>query len=822
MELNRRNFVKLLVGGAVGIQLTPLPWKLTDDIAIWTQNWPWVPVPPVGTFTSVKSVCRLCPGGCGINVRKVDERAVKIEGRTDYPVNPGGICPVGMGGLQLLYDKDVRFTRPMKRVGPRGAGEFMDISWQEAIDTLSARISTLRSQGKAEALAAVDGHFTGSSMSVMIKRLLKAIGSPNYVRVPSSEDTYSMADKLMLGNDGPMAYDLENADYVLSFGSGLLEGWRGAGRVIYAWSLLREKALGSKAKVVQVESRASNTASKADQWVAVRPGTEAALALGMAHVLIKEGLLHTGFVQEHTFGFEDWRSSDGKNHMGFKTLVMNQYAPEQVEQITGVNKSEIISLALGFAKAKAPVALSGKGKGALNGSLYEFMSIMALNGLAGNINQPGGIVVADPLPLAQLPEVEPDAVALQGLKKPRLDGAGGPDYPFTKSLINNLAAAINESPVSPVDTLLVFASNPAFTQPDGGNFYKALKKIPFIVSFSPFRDETANMADLVLPDHTYLEKMDDVVWPAAIQYPLYGVSQPVIPPVYSTRHSGDVILQLAAKLGESIGNSFPWKTYDEVLKTRAKGLYESGTGLLHYDGSVPVWESLRTNAAVKTDYKDFDEMWKELKSNGLWYRPAHTFGNWDKLFKTPTGKFEFYSNQLELAVYKGGGKESAEKSLEKMAVRARGDEAFMPHYERPAVQEGTEAYPLRLVPYEMINLASSWVPSPPFLEKTWLDNELRKDESFAEINPKTASENGLKEGDRVLVKSPSGEVKARLTLFEGAMPGIVYMPLGFGHTAYDEFLKGKGVNPNGIIRPGPDPLSGYPVWWNTPVRITKV
>ena len=118
MELNRRNFIKFLVGGAAGIGATPLPWKLTDDIAIWTQNWPWVPLPPVGEFTHVKSVCTLCPGGCGIKVRKAGERAVKIEGRTDYPVNPGGICPLGMGGLQLLYNEDIRFTSPMKRTGP--------------------------------------------------------------------------------------------------------------------------------------------------------------------------------------------------------------------------------------------------------------------------------------------------------------------------------------------------------------------------------------------------------------------------------------------------------------------------------------------------------------------------------------------------------------------------------------------------------------------------------------------------------------------------------------------------------------------------------
>ena len=102
------------------------------------------------------------------------------------------------------------------------------------------------------------------------------------------------------------------------------------------------------------------------------------------------------------------------------------------------------------------------------------------------------------------------------------------------------------------------------------------------------------------------------------------------------------------------------------------------------------------------------------------------------------------------------------------------------------------------------------------------DDQLLKNESFAEINPKTAVENGLKEGDRVVIQSQSGKIRVRAHLFEGAMPGVVYLPLGFGHTAYDDFLRGKGANPNDIIRPEKEPLSGYPIWWGTPVRLAKV
>ena len=823
MEINRRHFIALLVGGAAGIQATPLPWKFTDDIAIWTQNWPWVPVPPVGEFTHVGSICTLCPGGCGIDVRKVDDRAVKIEGRTDYPVNPGGICPLGMGGLQLLYNEGIRFTGPMKRVGPRGSGKFMAISWEEALAMLAARISDLRRQGRPEALAAVDGNPLGSTMAVMVERLVRAVGSPNYVRIPSVEDIYRMTNRLMQGTEGPMAYDLENADYVLSFGSGLLEGWGAPGRVINAWGRWHEDPVKNKTRVVQIETRASNTASKADQWIAAKPGTEAALALGLAHVIIRDGQYHSDFVDAYSFGFNDLTSQDGKRHMGFKTMVLSKYSPGRVAEITGLRSKDIVSLAQDFAGAKAPIAICGKGKGYASGSLYEFMAVHSLNALVGNINRPGGVLVYDPLPLSPLPQTETDDIAAEGLKKPRVDQAGSMQHPFTKSLINNLTEAITKADKSPpVNTLLVFSANPGFTLPDGGAFREALKKIPFVVSFSPYQDETSYMADLVLPDHTYLEKMDDMVCPSGLQYPLYGLSKPVVAPVYATKGSGDAIIQLARRIGGSVGASFPYKKYEDVLKARARGLFDIQAGRVHYDGSVPVWKRLQEGDIAAPDYKTFDQMWKKIKSGGLWYSPSHTFKNWERLFKTPTGKFEFFSTQIETAVNDYIQRTSEKTALTNMGILKNGDAVCMPHYEATRSDVDRSAYPLLMMPYDMINLSSGWTPTPPFLNKTIFDNQLRKNESFAEINPKTARKYGLKEGDRVTVKSPVGAVQVRVTLFEGAMPGMVFLPSGFGHTAYDEFLRGKGVNPNDIILARKDPLSGHPVWWNTPVQLIKV
>jgi menaquinone reductase, molybdopterin-binding-like subunit len=813
LGMNRRNFIKLAVGGAIGTALSPLPWKLTDDIAIWTENLPWVPVPPVGKFSYIKSVCMLCPGGCGIKVRKVDERAVKIEGRTDYPVNPGGICPLGMGGLQLLYNEHVRFTGPMKRTGARVTGTFQAISWEEAFDILAKRISGLKAKGNINALAAIDGNRPWSTMSTLIERLLKAMGSPNYMRMQSAEDTIGTAATLLTGRQGAVTYDLENADYILSFGSGLLEGWGSPGRVINAWGLWRSGELKSKVQVVQVESRASNTASKADKWVPAKPGTETALVLGISHVIISEGLHDAGFIDKYSFGFSDFKSADGVIHKGFKNLVLENYSPEKVAEITGVDAEEIRSIARSFAKASAPLAICGRGKGALYGSLYESMSVLCLNALVGSINRTGGVFMNDPLPLAALPDIQTEASTNDTLNRGRIDKAGtGGLYPFSNSLLNNFADSVLSSTECPIDTMLVFSANPAFSVPDSGNFRKALEKIPFIVSFSPYRDETALMADLILPDNTYLEKTDDITWPVGLQYPLYGLSTPAVKALYDTKNSGDAIIELAKKIGSPVGEAFPWSNYEEVLKARAKGLFDSHSGMTVYDGVTPPWRATQ-QVVASSDYSDFDDMWKKLKENGLWYRPASSPQALETLFKTPTQKFEFYCSAIE-STLRGA-------DLKVLGIKASGDELCMPHFESIAFEEDVKSFPLRMRPYELINLSSGWVPNPPYLNKTLFDNELKSSRSFVDVNPDTAKDYNLKQGDRVFVESPRGRLEALVNLFEGAMPGIVFMPLGLGHSAYDDFLQGKGVNPSEIIYGGRDPLSGQAVWWNTPVRLTK-
>ncbi|MBW2601961.1 MAG: molybdopterin-dependent oxidoreductase, partial [Deltaproteobacteria bacterium] len=378
MKLDRRAFIELTVGASLGagagITFSPLPWKLTDDVAIWTQNWPWTPVPSEGQVSHADTICNLCPGHCGITVRKVEGRVTKIEGRQGYPVNDGGICPLGAAGLQLLYGP-WRVPGPVRRVGKRGERNWERISWDKAIAEVVTKLSDLRSKGKPDTVACITATDQGT-VPQLFSRFMEAYGSPNYIRTASAEDTNELAMKLLQGKDASVGYDLEKANFILSFGSGLIEGWGSPVRTIQAHSKWRSGNGKKAATVVQIEPRLSNTAAKADMWYPVNPGTETALALGLAHVIIKDSLYDSTFVNNSTSGFAEWRE-----------MVMSEYSPGDVSATTGLSAAKITNLARAFAKAGHPLAVWGRGKGTTPGSLYECMAVLALNALVGNINK---------------------------------------------------------------------------------------------------------------------------------------------------------------------------------------------------------------------------------------------------------------------------------------------------------------------------------------------------------------------------------------------------------------------------------------------------
>ena len=376
MNFGRRAFLQFAAGAVGGTLLSPLPWYLTDDAAIWTQNWRWRPSPERGEITKVPSVCVLCEGGCGIKARLVGKkRAIYIEGNPGNPVNEGGICPLGAAGLQFLY-APYRVAKPMKQTKARGdASGFQPISWSDALAELGGKLAKIRQAGKPQAVACITDS-RENSMDDLWRQFFAAYGSPNLYKMPSQADSLKLAASLSTGKDAPFAFAVEKASYILSFGANLIEGWGAPGRMQAAYKRWRQGT--PQATLVQVESRCSLTASKADQWVAVAPGTEAALALGIAQVMIKENLYDADFIAANVFGFDDWTDSSGKTRKGFKSLIMSaEYSPEEVSKVTGVDAGKIRELAKAFAGQKDAVAVWGIAQGDIGNRVYHDLAFFA-------------------------------------------------------------------------------------------------------------------------------------------------------------------------------------------------------------------------------------------------------------------------------------------------------------------------------------------------------------------------------------------------------------------------------------------------------------
>jgi menaquinone reductase, molybdopterin-binding-like subunit len=594
MKIDRRSFLSLGIGAAAGTALSPLPWKITDDLSIWTQQWPWTPVPEEGKASYVNSTCRLCPEGCcGITVRKINDRAVKIEGMKGHPNNDGGICILGLSGLQLLYGPS-RIKTPLKRIGERGKGQFQAISWDQALNEVAGKLGPLRSEGRPQALACISGRKSGT-VAQLLKRFLYAYGSPNFMYVASLNDVYEPVIKMMHGVDAAVGIDIENAGYVLSFSSGILDGWGASVRMARANSALK----ASKGKLVQFESRMSNTAAKADQWVPIAPGTEAVVAMGLIAVILQESLYDKPFVENYTHGFEEF-----KNH------VLGEFPIDKVSRATGVDSSVLIALARDFARASAPLAICGRGNGDGPGALSEFAAVHALNALTGNINQKGGVWTLPKPDYIQWPQVELDPVAIRGMGQKRIDGAGnGAKAP---SLLHRFVEAINSKAEYGAEVLFISEANPIFTMKDSQSVKEAFDRIGFIVNFSSYMDETVWHSDLVLPNHIYLERYEDACDASGL---FVGLSKPVVNPIYNTRHTGDVVLEMARSLGGVMSPAFPWSSYESCLRQTL-------------------------------GYK-----WNKLIKDGYWMNQSYAPPQWMDAFSTDSRKFEFVHPALKQAVF---------------------------------------------------------------------------------------------------------------------------------------------------------------------------
>ena len=748
-------------------------------------------------------ICLQCPSGCGLRIRSVNHWPVKLEGIKDYPVNGGRLCPKGQSGLQVLYDPD-RIPHPLKRKGKRGSGEWEKISWDEAIRLVTVRLKTLRQEGKPQGLMVMGGRYRGH-MAELMSRFLEAYGSPNHLGNPARGSEGILKGHLFtMGVRDFLPIHWEETNYVLSFGASLLEASRPSLRNLWGYGFLRRGRPGMRGKLVQVEPRFSITASKADQWIPISPGTDGALALGMAHWIIKERKYDHQFIGRYTFGFEDWKDSSGKAHIGFKTLVLHDYSPKQVSSLTGVSEETIVQIAREFSSHRPSIAISGRGVAMQTNGTYAQMAIDSLNALVGSIDARGGLLLQRKPPFQKWPLVHRDVISEKGLSQPRIDGAGSMPFPFAQELPYTLPEKLQKGEPYPIDILFVYYTNPLFSLPESEKFRPVLEKIPFVVSFSPFMDETTMISDLVLPDGTYFERWQDDHVEPGLGFPTFGLRSPVLQPaLHDVRNTGDVLIQIAKGLGASMAMSFPWKDFRAALMDATKGVFKSKRG------------SIRA--------KDFEEFWDALIEQGGWWDPPYIFGEWKKGFNTPSGKFEFYSMTMERGLEEISRKssKSIDQITQELKIEARGDKVFLPHFEKPRPVGEEKEYPFHLINCKLMTTAEGRGANQPFLQEIFGPHLKERWESWVEINPETAKTLGINDEDLVWVESPVGKVKARARLFPGTRSKSIHIPYGQGHKAYGRWAKGRGVNPNDLLMREYDYLGGFVSYFSTRVKVYK-
>lgn len=746
-----------------------------------------------GAESHVRTTCAMCPAGCGLEVRVVDGRAVKIEGNPMHPLNQGVCCLKGQASLEALNSPE-RLRRPLRQTGARGSQNWQEISWEEALDWLAGKLADLRQAGQAHAAAMLVGEQRGQQRQVF-QRFMRAYGSPNLVsRESLGEAAARLALLLSQGVNALPVYDLNNANYVLAMGGNLLESSRNVIGYLGAAAFMR-RGRPQRGKLVAVHPRMSLTGMKADEWIPIRPGTYAALALGMANVIINSQLYDASFVENFTFGFDDFTDAAGELHRGFKSLVVEEYGLERVAAITGVPAETIARLAGEFATNRPAVAVLPTEMGELTtgSALYTALAIHGLNALVGSIDAKGGVLLQRFPELTSWPAFEPDVTAQAGLAQERLDGSGS-EYPLAFSAYQNFFRRLLADEPYPAQLVILVNANPVYELPNQGETAQALLKTPTVVSLAHTLDESAVHADLVLPLTTFLEEWGDD-YLEGTGYAGISLRQPVVTPLQDCRSVGDILLALAARLGGAVAQALPWGAYEELLRHRLSTLD---------------WQKLTANGN-----------WSEL----VYFNAEPGSPAWsqvvgrDRLQAPQDGRFDFFSRELFSIL----GAEA-------------GDLACLPHFDLPATLASTGAqdatYPFLLVTQPLLTQSTAWQGILPTLQEAYGLQSHVKWDSWVELNPKAAEALGLKDGDRVRLQSASGgTVELPVRLYPGLWPNAVYLPPGQGH--YTRLTWGRpagkvvdaypvGFNVNRLVQVETETLTGIAITGPVRVKVEKI
>lgn len=557
-----------------------------------------IPGEDTGIITR-NSFCDVCAPGphCGVTCYVKDGKIIKVEGTDGHPTNHGLLCPKGQSNRQYVYRKD-RIMTPLRRVGARGEGKFEPITWDEAYDEIVTRLNKVKQDYGPCSVAFYSGY--NKWYRPFLQRLCYDFGSVNYGTESSSCFTSTiMSWRLATGADFA-APDLRNA--------GIFLGW--CYNAYYAQHLMIggvDKARERGMKVIIVDPRITPAVEKqCDLHLRIKPGTDCALALGLARELIINDWVDHDYIEKNVYGYEQ-----------YKQYVMD-FPPERVEQLTDVPADQI-RLAARMIHENMPLAINQSGAALVHhtNGMQTHRAVMALSALMGTYDRPGGMV---PAPLTYAHSMAGFSTldhefSFEKYPKDAPRPVGAVRFPLWDEVVgemqgNDLARQISQGLPYPVKAIWAHGMN--FRMFNGDKeLEKAIKELDFFVDIDLFMTDSAKLADIVLPCCSSFERSEFKVFGGGFgQY-----TEPVIAPLGESRPDDEIICELARRLDVD----------DDLLK----------------QGSEACVRYMLRDTPVDIDFLKAHSQFPQ-KLEGVKVIPVGEHG-----FKTPTGKFELYSTVIE-------------------------------------------------------------------------------------------------------------------------------------------------------------------------------
>ena len=768
-----------------------------------------------------------------------DGKLVKLEGHPNSIRGKGKICAKGAAGINQLYDPD-RILYPMKRAGKRGEGKWKRISWDKALTDLSARLKKLRDEGHPEKFMFHYGRMKGSSSKIIKSNFLAAYGTKTIGNHTSiCEGAKWVGQELTWGKHYDN-WDFDNTKLVVNFGSNVMGAHTNH---IPTSQRLVEAMVSRGVKMYTFDVRLSHTAAKSTEWVPVKPGTDRAVVLAMCKVIMDAGLYDKDFFKFIKATKNRKESTDAKIAALKKHLAT--FTPEWAEKISGVPAAKIKAIALEFAKTKPACVISYRGAVAHHYGADTERAVQMLAAITGNIDNPGGRCRGVG-PHWKYPK-GPKAPKTAGLKI--LNGFKG-DIAYPNHHANHqVLKMIKDGKAGRPEIYMWYCYTPVYSHGETQENIDILKDenlIPFTVNINAYYDESAALADLILPNPSYLEwwDWDDMVSPA--QIPEYYIRQPFVKPLGESRDFKDVVCELADRMGFPLGfnsaEEFVKMSCEKTPAVKAAGGFEymKKHGVYHDPKAKPEFY------AYKKEVKAED-----LKKDGVIFdEAAGTYWNWHKskakseaeakekgYVKTKYAYKGYIGQEIDGKVYKGFKPDKVNKS------------GYFEVYSELMELKNLSAIPIftpvpayeKMGPDDLI-LTSYKVPVHIHSRSTnckWLTEIYHDNPGW--INPKTAKRLGIKTGDKIKVKSEINEITTTAKVTEGVVPGVISISHHLGHWQYGRYASGKkspfagdndpdlklktwstyGKHPNWLMANKPDPISGQWAMLDNVVKVTK-